>query len=323
VLVMSTRSARSYLQDSVKPLKELVKYCQSTAIYYKLSEPLSQYSSIRIGGKADLLVFPTVSHCTEIFKLLKDLNIPYIVIGGGSNTLFPDEGLRGVVVSTEALNSCHVIGDKGLLETGAGVSLWRLIRLATESGLSGLEPLAGIPGTIGGAVCGNAGAFGVEIKDLLSHIEVLRPSGVVERLNREAIRFAYRQAHLGDGVILRAVLRLLPEDREKIRQKVKFYLKEKRSRQPVDRPSLGCVFKNPEGYSAGRLIDEAGCKGMRQGGIVVSNLHANFFVNEGRGTAKDYLELLSRVRERVYLAFGLWLEAEIRHVNQFCHNLKV
>ncbi len=312
---MSIRSARTYLQGLVDPFKELLKYCHSSAIDFKLSEPLSIHSSIRIGGKADLLVIPSETRCREIVCLVNSLKMPLTILGGGSNTLFPDEGLRGVVVSTKAIDSCYVNGDTGLVEAGAGVSLWHLLSIASDTGLSGLEPLAGIPGTIGGAVAGNAGAFGVEIKDLISHIEVLRQNGEVERLDTQSMSFAYRHANFGKGLVLKVCLRLSTDDKELIRQRTKQYLMEKRSRQPLDKPSLGCVFKNPDGHSAGRLIDEAGCKGMRQGDIVVSPLHANFFVNEGRGTAKDYLELLNRVRERVYSAFGILLEPEVRIVN--------
>lgn len=294
-------------------LNEFVNYCKSSGTDYRGSEPLSRHSSLRIGGVADLMVFPDLSHIVPLMGLIKSLNIPYLVIGGGTNILFPDEGIRAVVVCTQKMDSLNV--DNCLIEAAAGRGLWGIVQYAAENGLSGIEGLAGIPGTLGGAIAGNAGSFGVEIKDVLSHVEVLDADGGIKTVNSDALAFGYRSSALdANMIVLRGYLKLSKGDMGEIREKTKDYLMQKRSRQPVDQASIGCVFKNPEGLAAGRLIDEAGCKGMSHGGIMVSPIHANFFINTGSGTSEDYITLMEAVRERVYKAFGVCLEPEIRIV---------
>ncbi|MCX8070384.1 MAG: UDP-N-acetylmuramate dehydrogenase [Thermodesulfovibrionales bacterium] len=297
----------------------IISYCREHDIKFDTNSPLSLYSSLKIGGPADIIIFPNYDNLNELMTLIRQLNIPFFIVGGGTNLLFPDEGFRGVVINTKRLKEFANKGNS--LQVGAGNSLWSLVQNCAKEGLSGIEPLSGIPGTIGGAVYGNAGAYGKEMKDVVKSVEILDNKGAIKILNNQEIGFSYRKTSLAkDDFILKIDMTLNPDDKKIIKQKVKEYLLKKKTYQPIDKASAGCVFKNPEGDSAGRLIDIAGCKGISEGDIMVSPLHANFFVNKGNGTERQFLTLVQRVRDRVYKMFKIHLELEVKVVSAIIHN---
>ncbi len=277
---------------------------------------MSQYTTLRIGGRADLMVLPDSSEMLlSIIAELMDKEVPFVVLGGGSNVLISDNGIRGVVIRLDALNRIDIIEKdqkEVLLFVQAGKRLQGLLSYLSKEGFSGLEGLTGIPGTVGGALVGNAGAYGYEMMDAVESVKVIR-SGNVEIISKDRIPCGYRNGGLGDvEVVLGALMRLNRDSSERVRSRMEQFIKEKKHSQPIGDASAGCVFKNPAGQSAGKLIDEAGCKGIRRGDIEVSSMHANFFINRGSGTAVDFLALMEEVREMVFKRFSVDLEPEIR-----------
>ncbi|MBI4843319.1 MAG: UDP-N-acetylmuramate dehydrogenase [Nitrospirae bacterium] len=284
-------------------------------------EALSKHTSLRIGGPVAAMVFPEdpVSLKNLLSAAAED-DIPVFVIGAGTNLLVTDERIDGIAVSLEAFDRLSVTEeaeDDVTVFAGAGLQLWRLVNFAKEKGYSGIEALAGIPGSLGGAVFMNAGSFGVEIKDVLVSITVMNRYGKIAPLAAGNLRFSYRRSNLPEGmVILGASIRLKKSDPSEVEAKVNECLRKKRLTQPLGEASAGCVFKNPEGENAGRLIDLAGCKGMRAGGAEVSGMHANYFINKGNATCKDFIELMDRVREKVKEKSGITLEPEIKIIGK-------
>lgn len=277
-------------------------------------EPMSAHTTLGIGGPAELFITPrNVDTLAAVIKRASALSV--MPLGGGSNVLVSDAGIDGVVLDMGFNQSVRVEPD-GSVIAGAGVPLQRLINLMAQHGLSGIEGLSGIPGQLGGAIAGNAGSCGMEIKDVVASIAVMDADGNVRVIEREGLEFGYRHAAL-EGVLIGASLRLTPEAPEAIRQRMAGHLERKKLTQPVADKSAGCVFKNPEGHSAGQLIDTLGLKGRRVGDIEVSPVHANFFVNRGRGSAGDYKRLMDYVTERVYEATGVVLVPEIRMVGRW------
>ncbi|MBN2655014.1 MAG: UDP-N-acetylmuramate dehydrogenase [Nitrospirae bacterium] len=283
-------------------------------ISHRFNEPLAKHTYLKIGGSADLLLFPEAGDIQPLIKKLKSISMPYVVLGGGSNVVVDDAGLSGAVIFMNKISYCEEAGNKSeFLKCGSGISLAGLLNVCAERGLTGMEGLAGIPGTLGGALRGNSGSFGSEIKDVVESIDIIDNAGDIITLGNSKIGFRYRESGIsGDSVILCALIRLKQDDASKVKERISSFISKKKESQPVNMPSAGCVFKNPETASAGRLIDEAGCKGMRVGGIEVSFIHANFFVNAGGGTAEDYLNLMDRVKEKVARKFGIELHPEVR-----------
>jgi len=280
-------------------------------------EPLSRHTSLKIGGKAMLMLIPEdIDSLRVIIEKARDLDIKVLILGGGTNLLIDDRGVDGLVVSTKRLDMIEYLESKGrddvILRAGAGLQLGGLISHCMRNGLSGMESLAGIPGTVGGAVFMNAGSFGTEIKDVVIGVEIMDREGSIRRLSRSEIGFSYRSSGLPEGsIIISAEFRLRRDKPESVSKRVRETIRKKSLSQPLNYPSAGCVFKNPPSDSAGRLIDSAGCKGMRCGGIEVSSVHANFFINRGGGTFDDFINLMEEVKERVYKASGIKLEPEI------------
>jgi UDP-N-acetylmuramate dehydrogenase len=283
----------------------------------RFDEPMSGHTTLRIGGKADVFAAPSgVESLRYILLRARDSELPVIALGGGSNVLILDDGIDGIVVSLGAMNRVCVdaeIGDEAWVTAGAGAPLQGLVRLAGERGYSGIEGLAGIPGSVGGAVKGNAGSFGCEIGNVIESADIMNRDGGVLSVASEDLRLRYRASSISEvDIILGGKLRLKRGERQEVSEKINAFFVEKRRRQPLGELSAGCVFRNPEGVEAGRLIDEAGCKGLRRGDVEVSGLHANFFVNMGGGKASDFLALVDDVRARVTKAFGFELEPEIK-----------
>jgi len=273
--------------------------------------PMSRLTSFRIGGEAELIFRPRDEEdLLEALEILERQGVPWRPLGGGTNLLVADEGVKGVLLDLrQAASFLEVEGSR--VRVGAGASLAGLLLACIEGGLSGLEPLAGIPGTVGGAVKGNAGSGGVEIGNSLRAITVLSPRGKEER-GAEDLPLSYRPGPLASGEVLwEAVFQLEEGETEEIRAKVEGFLKERKRRQPLGLPSAGCIFKNPPGLYAGKLIEEVGLKGLRRGGAMISELHANFIVNLGGATFGDVMGLIETAKERVLREQGVELELEI------------
>ena len=283
--------------------------------------PMKDHTNLSIGGPADALVSPDDPlSIRNMIIVLSKKGIPFLPFGGGTNTLVLDKGIEGVVISLKAFKRIEVLkegNDYAELFVEAGVPLQRLVNFCRENGYSGVEGLTGIPGTTGGAILGNAGSFGYEIKDVLVSVAIMDSNGRLDRFKAKGLGFGYRKSDIsGNDIVLSANLRLKRDEKEKVSFRTENFFMEKKQKQPISEKSLGCVFKNPEGEPAGKLIDMAGCKGMRIGGIEVSTVHANFFVNKGGGTASDYLNLMNKVSTAVNRKSGIILEPEIRVIGR-------
>jgi UDP-N-acetylmuramate dehydrogenase len=291
----------------------------------KFVEPMKDHTSLRIGGPADIFVVPgDVPSLVNIRTYFKKKNVRFFPLGGGTNILVMDGGIDGAVVSFKSLKRIVSIRDDNedvYLFVEAGTSLQKVVNFSKESGYSGVEGLAGIPGTIGGAVCGNAGAFGYEMKDVLASVEIMDGEGKIDKIEAEEINFDYRISGIPPDVsILSAEMKLRKGKKEDVAAMTDGFLKTKFEKQPLREPSAGCVFKNPEGLSAGKLIEEAGCKGLRIGDVEVSHIHANFFVNKGNAKASDFIGLMEEVARMVKAMSGVILVPEIRIVGRSVDN---
>jgi UDP-N-acetylmuramate dehydrogenase len=278
----------------------------------KRDVPLSRYTTIGIGGPAKIMAVP--KNRDELWELIEYAEIeglPIFVLGGGSDTLFPDEGFPGLVVRMGSFNHFEVKGN--IVSVGPGLLLSRLLNLLQEAGLSGLEPLVGIPGEVGGAIAKNAGSFGREIQDVLERVTILTWDGETVELPAKELCLGYRSSRVGEmGVIVEAKFSFKEGDPEKIREEMERHLEKRKSIHPVGVRTSGCVFKNPpDAPPAGKLLEMAGFKGKGLGGLKFSEVHANFMVNEGKGTAKEALELINMAKEKVYELFKVELEEEI------------
>ena len=281
-------------------------------------EPMSRHTTFRIGGPAKRMAFPSSrEQLVLLMSFAKDYGANPLVIGNGSNLLVPDEGLDRLVIDTSANLNRVERGSGNTVLADAGATLARTADLACKSGLTGLEFAHGIPGTVGGGVCMNAGAYGGEMRQVVTEVTALYPDGI-RRFTGDQAEFAYRHSRfLEDGaVVLGAVVRLTPDDPAAIRQRMDDLMARRRASQPLEWPSAGSTFKRPEGYFAGTLIDQTGLKGLTVGGAQVSEKHAGFVINTGSATCADVRELIRRVQEAVYLAHGIRLEPEVRFVGE-------
>ncbi len=280
------------------------------------NEPLAAHCSFRIGGPARAIAVPQdISSLTRICCILKEHRLAPLMLGNGTNLLFPDEGLDEVLlISTEKLTKLFLLPD-GAIYAEAGVPLSRLAGFAQQHGLKGLEFASGIPGTLGGGCRMNAGAYGGELKDVIESVVCYYlPEQALYELSCEQCAFGYRGSRfsrIGGFVVLSAVLRLSPDEPEAIAARMRELNEKRREKQPLDLPSAGSAFKRPEGYFAAKLIEESGLKGFRVGGAQVSEKHAGFVVNVGEATSHDVYELMTQVRKTVYEHSGVVLEPEI------------
>ena len=279
------------------------------------NEPMSRHTTFRVGGPADMMFFPSMEQQISVaLKLARDYHVPALVVGNGSNLLVRDGGIRGLVLRISGgLNAIRREGDCLLVQAGA--SLAAVAAFARDEGLSGMAELGGIPGTVGGGVLMNAGAYGAELAQLVTQAEGVSLSDgrrVVYPADR--LDFAYRHSALMDAgvVITQATLALTPGDPEAIRARMEECAKARREKQPLTLPSAGSTFKRPEGHFAAKLIDDCGLRGLTVGGAQVSEKHAGFIVNIGGATARDMLELMRQVEQRVFEQTGVQLEPEVR-----------
>lgn len=281
-------------------------------------EPMSRHTSFRIGGPADLLLLPrTVEDLRRIVVLARETDVAFTVVGNGSNLLVRDGGLRGIVLKVaENLSRIELEGTRGYAQSGALLAV--VSRTGALEGLSGLEFAVGIPGTIGGGVMMNAGAYGGEMKDVVTHVTVVDEAGDVRELEAEELQFGYRRSLLQTRpwivADIRMALRSDLHERILARMSHNQYLRE--SMQPLSYPSAGSVFKRPPGKYVGPMIQELGLKGYRIGGAQVSEKHAGFIINRGSARAADVLALIQHIREKVQERFEVWLETEVRIIGE-------
>lgn len=278
----------------------------------ELEAPLARRTWFGLGGSAKFLCRPrSADDLAELAASARNASVPFKVLGAGANVLVSDDGFDGVVVRLDAAAFRTVERTGNRLRVGAGVELMPLARSCSEAGLAGLEGLAGIPASIGGAVRMNAGGRFGEISDVVRSIDVLTPAGRVERWSKERIGFGYRHSAIGDEIVLSAEIELSEDDPETVGRRYHECFAMKMESQPIRENSAGCIFKNPHGRSAGAMIDQAGLKGTRCGGARVSERHANFIVADGGATASDVLRLIDVVRDRVKQEFATELDLEI------------
>lgn len=281
-----------------------------------IDEPMSRHTTFRVGGPADFFVTPKAKEeVRDVIRICKEAGMPYYIIGNGSNLLVSDAGYRGVIVQIyKEMNEVKVEGD--LVKAQAGALLSGIAAKALGAELSGFEFASGIPGTIGGACVMNAGAYGGEMKDVLESVTVLTGEGKIIELGRNELELGYRTSVIAKKgyIVLGAVLKLERGDGEKIRTYMD-ELKEKRvTKQPLEYPSAGSTFKRPEGYFAGKLIEDAGLRGFQVGGAQVSEKHCGFVINRDHATAADIMELMRQVQIRVKENSGVDLEPEVKRL---------
>jgi len=292
--------------------RELIKILDKAAHF---DCPMGPYTTFRAGGKAEALcAVKDLLQLKELLSFARRESLPYLVVGKGSNILVKDAGLKGMALLLKG--ALEGIEEKeGTIHAGGGLGLSELVRFCRREGLAGLEFLAGIPGTVGGAVAMNAGAWGKSTGDVVSSIEIMRADGERVAKNRSEIEFGYRKAVLPSGsVVVGALFKVTQDLPEAIAERVRDYLERRKATQPLDYPSAGSVFKNPSQDYAGRLLEMAGMKGKRVGGAMISDQHANVIMNVGGARAEDILTLMEMARQKVREQTGVDLEPEIKVV---------
>lgn len=284
-----------------------------------VDEPMKKHTTFRVGGAADYFVMPkSTEEVKRVVALCKKENLPYYILGNGSNLLVGDKGYRGVIIQIyKEMNKITVDGDK--IYAQAGTLLSKVGSMALEAGLTGFEFAAGIPGAVGGAVVMNAGAYGGEMKDVLASATVLTQDGEVLKLSNEELELGYRTSVVAkkNYIVLEAEYQLQAGDKAAIRARMDELKVQRVTKQPLEYASAGSTFKRPEGYFAGQLIQDAGLRGFQVGGAQVSEKHCGFVINKGDATAADIVELMKQVSEKVFQEFGVTLEPEVKRLGEF------
>lgn len=278
------------------------------------AEKMSEHTSFKIGGDADFMVFPKdAEEIKAVIELCREHKVPYMVMGNGSNMLVSDEGIEGVVIKiSDAMAKVEVSGET--VFAGAGILLSSLSHKAMDAGLSGLEFASGIPGTLGGAVVMNAGAYGGEMKDVITKVGYMDKVGKIHEISGKDAGFGYRKSIFSKGeyIVLYCEMKLKKGDKKDIAALMADFNSRRKEKQPLNMPSAGSTFKRPEGYFAGKLIEDSGLKGMSVGGAKVSEKHSGFVVNYNNASAEDVKKLISDVQDKVEERFGVRLEPEIK-----------
>lgn len=287
------------------------------AMDIKLNEPLSQYSYTKVGGKADALVFPqTKQEVQQMIEWVDTNQVPLTILGNLSNLIVMDGGIRGIVMILTRMNQIQVEGETVIADAGA--SLIETTQVARDHHLTGLEFACGIPGSVGGAIFMNAGAYGGEIKDLPLEIETLTRTGEFRTYSTQTAQFGYRHSIFQDNheVVLLVKFQLEPGEIDLIQSEMDRLTELRTSKQPLELPSCGSVFKRPEGHFTGKLIQDAGLQGYRIGGAEISKKHAGFIVNVDHATATDYIELIQFIQHRIWELYQVQLEPEVRIIGE-------
>ena len=279
----------------------------------RANEPLAPHTWLRLGGTAEYFAEPNnVEELAGIVRRARDEGLATRLLGGGSNVLVRDQGVSGVVIRLSSPSFNEIQIQKNVVTAGGGAKLGHVISTSVREGLAGLETLVGIPGTIGGALHGNAGSRGGDIGQWTTQATLMTNTGEICQRTRDELVFAYRESSLDELVILGAQFELDQENPDELTKRMQKQWIVKKAAQPLDHQSAGCIFKNPRGMSAGMLIDQVGLKGTRVGGAEVSDRHANFIVAHEGATSEDVLKLIEQVRERVLDKLGIELELEIQ-----------
>lgn len=298
-------------------LEKLQKLLGETKV--RKDEPMAFHTTFRIGGPADYFVMPeNTEELAKVIKLCKDENVPYFILGNGSNLLVGDKGFRGVVIQLyKNFDGIEIQGT--VVRARAGAMLIRVAKEAAKEGLTGLEFASGIPGTIGGAMVMNAGAYGGEMKDVVTFVTVLTEEGEIRKLSKEEMNFRYRGSVIEEEnyIVLETQMELKYGELEEIRSRIDELALQRKTKQPIEFPSAGSTFKRPEGYFAGKLIMDAGLRGYRVGGAQVSEKHCGFVINAGGATAADVMQLMKDVSDKVEEKFGVGLEPEVKRIGEF------
>ena len=282
-----------------------------------INEKISNYTTYKVGGKVRAVCFPKgEEELVELVSLLKSRQIKYFVLGNGSNVLFSDSLYDGIIIKLDSFNKI-TINDE-IIEVGAGYPLVKLSNDAMRNGLCGLEFASGIPGTVGGAVFMNAGAYGEDMSMIVDSVRVLTSDGKVKSFTNKQMKFSYRtsilQKHL-DYVCISAILKLKKGNKEEIEKIMVERRAQRRETQPLNYPSAGSVFRNPEGMYAGKLIEDMGLKGYRVGRAEVSTKHANFIINTGNAKASDIKKIIDIIKQKAFIKYGIRLHVEQRLIN--------
>lgn len=280
-------------------------------------ERMREHTTFRIGGEADIFVSPRKTELAPLLAMAREEHIPVTVVGNGSNLLVSDQGIRGLVVEIgSGMADISVQGNT--ITAGAGALLSKTANAAAAAGLGGMEFAAGIPGSIGGAVTMNAGAYGGEMKDILRQVKVMTPEGQMKTLSVEELALGYRHSCIPENgyVVVEAEIALFEKPQEQIRALMAELAAKRREKQPLEYPSAGSTFKRPEGYFAGKLIMDAGLRGYTVGGAQVSEKHCGFVINRGDATAADVKRLMEEVQRKVYEKYGVTLEPEVKMIGE-------
>jgi UDP-N-acetylmuramate dehydrogenase len=299
-------------------MKALVEALKKANITVREQENMREHTTWKIGGPADVFIeIETDSQLQAALSCIHQFQVPWTVIGRGSNTLVEDKGIRGVVIKLgEGFETLSVLGDT--VTVGGAYSFIKLSVMIGKEGLTGLEYAGGIPGSVGGAVYMNAGAHGSDISKILLSADVVFSNGEMRTLSSSDFQFRYRHSilHEQPGIVTKAVFQLQPGDRKEIATAMASFKERRLRTQPLQMPCAGSVFRNPEGDFSARLIEEAGLKGLRKGGAEVSTLHANFIVNHGDATAQDVLDLMAEVQRIIYEKYQIQLVPEVLRVGE-------
>lgn len=290
----------------------------------RLDEPMKEHTSLHIGGKADYFVFPkNAEEIRTILALCKDMSVPYYIMGNGSNLLVSDLGFRGLIIKLTENFSGVTVSEDGHITAQAGILLSRLANVAAEHSLTGLEFASGIPGTLGGAVTMNAGAYDGEMKQCLTEAKVLNEEGEVLTLDLDALELGYRTSILQkkNYILLEATIKLSKGDKEQIRNKMNTLNTLRREKQPLDQYSAGSTFKRPPDNFAGKLISDAGLRGYQVGGAAVSEKHCGFVINKENATAEEFLTVINDIIRIVEEKFKVRLEPEVKFLGEFHRKL--
>lgn len=283
----------------------------------KLNEPMSKHTTFGIGGIADCFVQPeTVSQLQQVVKILKKYNSPIFILGGGANLLVRDKGIRGVVISTVGLKNIECKGNK--ISVNSGVSIAKVAHFAAKNGLSGMEELSGIPGSIGGGVFMNAGAYGGEMSHIVENVTTCDFDGNLKEYSNFEIDYNYRHSVFMDNgdIIVNVTLTLKNGNINEIKQKINEYNSRRHEKQPLDKRSAGSTFKRPKGHFVGKMIEELGLKGFSVGDAKVSTKHAGFLINDGNASCEDMLELIGEIQRRVKETYKVDLYTEVQVIGE-------
>ncbi len=299
-----------------KMIQKLAELVEEDHLF--LQEPMKKHTTFRVGGPAEVYIKGTKEECQKVYRFCTEEKIPCMILGNCSNVLISDKGLKGVVLECGEKMS-EICVEENLIQVEAGAHLAKIARIAYEHSLIGLEFAAGIPGSLGGAIVMNAGAYGGEIKDVLESVHVLTKEGELLELSGEELGLSYRHSVIPEKewLVVDATLRLQKGNQVESKEKMDSYRQKRVASQPLEYPSAGSTFKRPEGHFAGKLIEDAGLKGYRIGGAMVAEKHAGFVINYDQASAKDIYDLIEYVKKTVMEQFQVQLEAEVKILGDF------